>query len=97
MRELTPGLERKNVSIRSLGSGGDHDPVVARKAEHLRPTRVAQPVQRLRHPRRDRRPAGAGVAGEAHVLARRLAGEPLLEAQAVDHSALEKRARIGRA
>ena len=45
---------------------------------------VAEAVQDVGHPQRDRRLAGAGIAGEAHVQRRRLGGRPMVAAHAFD-------------
>src|SRR3712207_669836 len=52
---------------------------------------VAEPVQEVGHPERDRRLAGAGIAGEAHVQRRRLVREPHALARPLDE---EERGRF---
>ncbi len=59
--------------------------VIARDADHLRPAYVTEAMEDLRHFQRDRGLAGAGIAGETHVQARRLRGEAHTGTQLVDH------------
>ena len=60
------------------------DEVVARHRHEMAPAHVAEPMKDLGHALGDRRLAGAGIAGEAHVQGRRLRGETELRAHAVD-------------
>ena len=59
--------------------------VITRDRDQMPFAHEAQPVQDLRHAQRDRGLAGAGVAAEAHVQAGRLARQPQVEAQLVNH------------
>ena len=60
------------------------DEVVAGHRDEMPFAHVAQPVQDFRHPQRDRRLAGARIAGEAHVQRRRLGGETDQPPAAID-------------
>jgi hypothetical protein len=57
------------------------DEVVAARDHEVAPTHVAHLVQDHRHAKRHRRLAGARAAGEAHVKAGPLCGEPELLAE----------------
>ena len=59
------------------------DEVVARHGHEVSFADVAEAVQDLGHPQRDRGLAGAGIAGERHVQARRLGLQPEVRAQTV--------------
>ena len=61
------------------------DQVVARHRHQVAFAHVAEPMQDLRHAQRDRGLAGARIAGEGHVQARRLRLQPEVHAQLVDH------------
>ena len=59
--------------------------IIARGRHQVPFAHVAEPVQDLRHAHGHRGLAGTGVAAEAHVQAGRLAHQPQVEAQLVDH------------
>ena len=60
------------------------DQIVARHRHQMPPPDIAQPVEDRGHPQRDRRLAGARIAGEAHVQGRRVAHQPQPLADAID-------------
>ena len=43
------------------------DEIIARHRDEVPFADIAKPVQDIRHPQRDRRLAGSGIAGEAHM------------------------------
>ena len=71
------------------------DQVVAGDRDQVPAAQVAEPVQQVGHPQRDRRLAGAGAAGEAHVQGRPGGGEPEPLPDPVDQQQRRDLARCG--